>query len=89
METPSPNDIRQLHRPRITLSATAEEIEQGVTGRCRACGAESSCTEPDARNYTCESCGAKEVFGLEELLIMGELELQTDNDDEDRDGEEE
>ena len=25
--------------------------------------------ESDARNYTCESCGAEQVFGAEELLI--------------------
>ena len=26
--------------------------------------------EPDARNYTCESCGEPKVFGAEELLLM-------------------
>jgi hypothetical protein len=41
------------------------------TGFCLACGAEQGGTEPDARNYTCEACGAAKVFGAEELLIMG------------------
>jgi hypothetical protein len=83
METPNSDDIRQLHRPRIVLKATAEEIEDGRNGLCRACGEPTtSPVEPDARNYTCGSCGEKEVFGLEELLIMGELELRDDEDDE-------
>jgi hypothetical protein len=38
-------------------------------GICRACGEEQSGCEPDARNYECESCGAHEVFGAEELLV--------------------
>jgi hypothetical protein len=41
------------------------------TGFCTACGAEADSCEPDARNYKCESCGKREVFGAEELLIMG------------------
>jgi hypothetical protein len=46
------------------------------TGLCRSCEAERECTEPDAENYTCEACGADDVFGCEQLLIMGELEIQ-------------
>ena len=56
---------------RITLEqimAAAERDDN--TGFCRACGAEQSGCEPDARNYECESCGKKQVFGAEELLIM-------------------
>lgn len=40
-------------------------------GFCLACGEEADGVEPDARNYTCESCGKPEVFGAEEILIMG------------------
>lgn len=39
-------------------------------GFCTACDHEQSQCEPDARNYTCESCGSNTVFGAEELLIM-------------------
>lgn len=39
------------------------------TGFCIACGNEQSCCEPDARNYECESCGKRKVFGAEELLL--------------------
>ena len=34
--------------------------------------------EPDARSYECEGCGAAEVYGLEELMLMGELEITED-----------
>jgi hypothetical protein len=55
-------------------SITFERIESAIAeddciGFCRKCGEEQSGCEPDARNYTCESCGAKEVFGAEELLL--------------------
>jgi hypothetical protein len=39
-------------------------------GFCIACGDEAYGVEPDARNYECESCGKKKVYGAEELLIM-------------------
>ena len=40
-------------------------------GFCIACGAEADGCEPDARNYKCESCGERQVFAAEELLVMG------------------
>jgi hypothetical protein len=46
-------------------------------GFCLACGQETvGGVEPDARQYTCESCGQPKVYGLEELLIMGLLILK-------------
>ena len=44
-------------------------------GFCTACGEEQGGCEPDAKNYECESCGERMVFGAEQLLIMGELEI--------------
>lgn len=38
-------------------------------GFCLVCGTEHGGVEPDARNYKCESCGADQVFGADELLI--------------------
>jgi hypothetical protein len=40
-------------------------------GLCLACGEWSGggC-EPDARNYECEACGARAVYGTEECLMM-------------------
>lgn len=39
-------------------------------GFCLICGNESDGCEPDARNYECEGCGAEQVFGSEELLLV-------------------
>lgn len=44
------------------------------SGFCAACGSIiESGVEPDARNYLCPHCGAKEVFGAEEAVISGAL----------------
>jgi hypothetical protein len=48
-------------------------LEKNVSnpGFCLNCSAQVTGIEPDARNYTCEECEAKEVFGAEEVLLMG------------------
>lgn len=59
-------------------SITEKRIEKAVKramfgldnpGFCVACGHEQDGCEPDARNYECESCGERKVFGAEELLM--------------------
>ena len=45
-------------------------------GFCLSCGDEAWGVEPDARNYTCETCGATEVYGASELLMMGEISFE-------------
>ena len=44
-------------------------------GFCTRCGTEAEGVEPDARKYTCSSCGAAAVYGTEELLLNGLFEL--------------
>jgi hypothetical protein len=40
-------------------------------GLCLACGEwTSGGCEPDARNYQCEACDARAVYGAEECLLM-------------------
>ena len=71
-----------------------EELQESHGGICRACQHQQiGGVEPDARNYLCESCGANELFGAEELILMGEIEFtngdsldelfEDDSDDED------
>ena len=50
-----------------------QESESGVA-YCIECH-EPACDylEPDTQNALCEHCGASEVFGLEQLLIMGRV----------------
>ena len=40
-------------------------------GLCASCGEERSQTEPDARQYPCESCGLSAVFGAEAYAFEG------------------
>lgn len=47
----------------------AAQADDGI-GFCTACGEEQSGAEPDACNYPCECCGANQVFGAEELLLL-------------------
>jgi len=44
-------------------------------GFCVECGEEAFGVEPDARKYVCESCEERGVYGIEELLLMGLIEL--------------
>ena len=45
-------------------------VESGESlGFCKACGSTAHNVEPDARNYTCESCGQNAVYGAEECLL--------------------
>jgi hypothetical protein len=38
-------------------------------GFCLSCGLEQEGHEPDARRHECESCGAHNVYGAEELVL--------------------
>ena len=68
--------MRKVKIPLDELEAAIEENNFGLgnIGFCLACGEQSDSCEPDARNYTCEGCAEKEVFGAEEMLLMGEYE---------------
>ncbi len=63
---------------REKLTFSLEEVEpaimDGTIGFCTACGVEAWGVEPDACGYECEECGEPEVYGAEELLIMGLVE---------------
>ena len=53
---------------------TVEQIQEADAdygGFCIACGEEAYGVEPDARNYECESCGERKVFGAMEIALMG------------------
>lgn len=62
----------------MTIKLTEGEYvaaTEDYLGYCTACGEERSECEPDARNYKCEGCGKPSVFGAEELMLMGDIEL--------------
>jgi hypothetical protein len=63
-----------------------ERLDSANDGICIKCGAENSCVEPDAENYECEACEEDAVFGMQQALICGHVEIH-DDDDEDSDRE--
>lgn len=60
---------------KLTDEVIAEAVERHATsldnpGFCLICGNEQEGVEPDATNYECEACGAEQVFGAEELMLL-------------------
>lgn len=60
---------KSLTVSRIMRGAERQMFGDENPGFCKACGHEQDGCEPDACNYECESCGEREVFGAEELLM--------------------
>ena len=50
--------------------------EDDNTGFCLYCHAQHFNIEPDARGYECEDCGRNGVFGAEEILMMGYVNME-------------
>jgi len=53
---------------------TMEQIEEASelqAGFCLACGEMRDMVEPDARRYKCELCSLNQVYGAEEIFMMG------------------
>ena len=51
--------------------AKEQMFGMGNDGICLACHNVQGGSAPDSRNYECESCGERKVFGAEELVLMG------------------
>lgn len=65
----------------MRVKATKSDVEDGTNGGCIGCGAiQYGGCEPDAREYECEECGKPKVYGLEELVIMGLVDLSDDDE---------
>ena len=61
--------------PSITADRVVEACEREMAsldnpGFCLACGQDADGCEPDARQYECESCGERQVYGAQELALM-------------------
>jgi hypothetical protein len=57
------------------IKVTASQVSEGTLGACIKCKNIQEGCEPDARRYECDVCEQNTVYGLEELLIMGQIEL--------------
>ena len=64
-------------QPERVYEVSDEDLHEAVNGICLACGEiQYGGVEPDARGYTCESCGAEQVCGLEEAILMGRITVE-------------
>lgn len=65
---------RKNWHPSLTQDVILEACERRLSsldnpGFCVSCGVEHGSCEPDAREYQCEACGEKQVYGCEELAL--------------------
>jgi hypothetical protein len=54
---------------RVIEAARGGLNDMDYPGFCLACGHKQGGVEPDARRYACESCGERQVYGAEELML--------------------
>lgn len=62
--------MKKISRKRVLAAVEAEMFGRENPGFCLACGADADGCEPDAREYECESCGERKVYGAAEVLLM-------------------
>jgi len=58
-----------MERVTVTIEEW-HELRSEYIGVCLACGDTRDCCEPDADDYSCESCGENAVQGADNLLAM-------------------
>lgn len=64
-----------IHPELLDLDVVMAAVESEMFGLenpgfCIECGEQQDGCEPDAREYECEFCGARAVFGAQEVLLM-------------------
>ncbi|HTF45276.1 MAG TPA: hypothetical protein VK641_15320 [Terriglobales bacterium] len=62
-------------KPVLTVAEMSHYQFNSGTGFCLACGAENDGVDPDCLRGECEVCEAKKVYGIEELMVMGLVNL--------------
>lgn len=75
-----------MTNPTLREIKEASEENQGWCTNCEE-WTHDSC-EPDAHKYTCPECDCNSVYGAEELVLLGLVDLSDDDeldDDEDYD----
>jgi predicted RNA-binding Zn-ribbon protein involved in translation (DUF1610 family) len=58
-----------MSRDQLLDLATELVESDSMQGVCLACGEIADGVEPDARKYTCETCGESKVYGAEEIVM--------------------
>lgn len=66
-------------RKKTTWKMTEEEFKahrDEYSGGCISCGTiQYGGVEPDAEDYECEACGESHMYGIENLLHMGRIDI--------------
>lgn len=70
----------------ITIKRVTQAIKQRYTsldnpGICLACGEDQDGCEPDAERYECEGCGESQVYGAEQIFMIGAYHFPEHEDD--------
>jgi hypothetical protein len=63
-----------LGKVKITESIY-HSLDSESAGICLHCGIVETGIEPDARGYECSECEQKKVYGTQELILMGWIEI--------------
>lgn len=59
------------------VTLTLEELEADENmGVCIECGNRQDGVEPDAEKYRCDDCGEFAVYGLEQAVLCGKVEVE-------------
>lgn len=61
---------KDLTDEQILAAVESQHTALENPGFCIVCGFEAEGCEPDAMKYKCESCGEKQVYGAEQLLLI-------------------
>ncbi len=69
-----PKTIKKIKEAVLLAAIERASTTTDNPGFCLACGFEQEGCEPDARQYECDECGSRMVYGAEEVLIMGAYE---------------
>lgn len=52
-----------------------DALREEYAGYCLHCGEQAYGVEPDACSYECDLCGSHAVYGIEELMMLGHLQI--------------
>jgi len=78
--------MKKTHRSNMFQFELAQEeyqeLQDSNGGFCIKCGSETYGIEPDAHEYECEECGEKGVYGAEELMMMGLINITEEEEEE-------
>jgi len=62
----------------MLIPITEEDLWEGTLGVCVICGHLQYGVEPDAEGYVCESCSRPKVYGCEQAVLLGMVEVLAD-----------